>query len=234
MSRKTLPFRWAADPQAFIWVWDDTRRTGGWERYEPGVNSAPEGRWGSEVQLIREFRRDHPTAPLAIIKYAPGQTGVAEDPNQRDWNIHSRGEAWDHLAAMTDAALKTCNLTVDAVFWIGNHNDGMRAEKAALTRQNMADLVQASRVRWGSELQWIVGLPDDTAPYFAEVRQSLIELRQADPLMISFDTYRYTTQPDGLHYDAASVIQLGRDFYGNWLQLSGSNSLSVTTKKVVR
>lgn len=225
MSHKTLPFGWVPDPQAFIWAWDEEQQKGEWERYEPGVNSVPGGRWGPEAELIREFREDHPVSPLAIIKYAPGQTGVAKDPDQRDWNLHSRGEAWDHLAAMTDAATKTCDLAVDAVFWIGNHNDGMRADKAALTRQNMAELVQASRTRWGAKVRWIVGLPDDTAPYFAEVRSGLIELREADPFMINFDTYHYTTQPDGLHYDAASVVHLGRDFYAGRLKLSGSKTV---------
>jgi hypothetical protein len=219
MSRRTLPFRWIPDPEAFVWVWDDERRTGRWEPYAPGVNSAPKGRWGPEAQLIRMFRRDHPDAPLAIIKYAPGQTGVAEDPDQRDWNVHSRGEAWDNLAAMTDAALKTCGLSLDAVFWMGNHNDGMRADKAALTGRNMADLVGASRTLWGPGLRWIVGLPDDTAPFYATVRAGLVGLDRSDPLMTSFDTSRYTTQLDGLHYDAASVIRLGTDFYRGWVRL---------------
>ena len=222
MTRRTLPFQWAPDPEAFIWAWDDERRAGRWEPYAPGVNSAPKGRWGPEAQLIREFRRDHPHAPLAIIKHAPGQTGVAKNPDQRDWNIHSRGEAWDRLAAMTDAALKTCGLTLGAVFWMGNHNDGLRPDTAALTRRNMADLVQASRARWGSELPWIVGLPEDTAPFHAAVRAGLVELDRADPAMAAFDTRDYTTQPDGLHYDAASVIRLGRDFYEAWLELSSS------------
>ena len=222
MSRETLPFKWTPDPEAFIWVWDDERRTGRWEPYDPGANSAPKGRWGPEAQLIREFRRHHPGAPLAIVKYAPGQTGVAQDPDERDWNIHSRGEAWDRLTAMTDAALKTCDLNVSAVFWMGNHNDGLRADKAALARRNMTDLVQASRARWGSGLAWIVGLPDDTAPFYAAVRAGLVELDRSDPLMTSFDTSQYAVQPDGLHYDAASVIQLGRDFYAGWLKLKPS------------
>ena len=100
---------------------------------------------------------------------------------------------------------------------MGNHNDGMRADRAALARENMADLVGASRARWGSGLRWIVGLPDDTAPYSAQVRAGLAELDRADPLMIGFDTAAYSTQADGLHYDAASVVRLGQDFYKGWL-----------------
>ncbi len=234
MSRRTLPFVWASDLNAYIWVWDPERRVGHWEQYEPGVNSAPKGQWGPEVQLIREFRKDHPAATLAIIKYAPGQTGVALDPDRRDWNVHSRGEAWDRLADMTDAALRTCRLTVNAVFWMGNHNDGLRADHAALVNKDMGDLVRTSRARWGAGVNWIIGLPDDTAPYFAAVGEGLIELDHADPLMASFDTHHYATQPDGLHYDAASVVQLGRDFYQGWRELSRSRQLPPSREESIR
>ncbi len=149
---------------------------------------------------------------------------MALDPDQRDWNVHSRHEAWDRLTAMTDAALASCHLRLDAVFWMGNHHDGLSQEKASRVRENMRELVQASRAKWGAGVPWIVGLPDDTAPYAAVVRRGLAELDWADPRIVSFDTADYTLQSDGLHYDAAAVIRLGRDFYAGWERLAASHS----------
>lgn len=219
MSAATLPAPWKFDRNAYVWVWDAEKGEGRWDHYTPGVNSAPKGQWGPEVQLLRRFRSQHPDAPVAIIKYAPGETGVALDPDRRDWNVRSRGEAWDRLKGMTDSALRPCGLAVSAVFWMGNHTDGYRAEHAATVSQDMQNLVAASRAGWRPDLPWIVGLPAQGAPLTERVRAQLSVLAEGDPRMATFDTEGYETQPDGIHFSASSVIRLGDDFYDGWSAL---------------
>jgi hypothetical protein len=216
MSRTALPFRWRPVPTASIWVGDKGHGSGRWETYRPGVNSAPHGYWGPEAQLIRRFARDRPGQAVAIIKHGPGETGVAFDPDRRDWNVRSRGEAWDSLAASVDGALTDCQDRVSTVFWMGNNTDAWRADHAGEVERNMTDLIAASRRRWGAEVRWVVGMPSDAAPYADTVREQLRRMAERDPLVTVFDTAGYGTQPDGLHFDAASVVRLGDDFYGGW------------------
>lgn len=191
-----------------------------WETYLAGVNSAPRGQWGPELQLSARLRREAPTTQLFIIKHAPGQTGAAFDPSENDWSPESTGEAWDRLRGMVWAAVRACGGRVETIFWMGNHSDGMRQEKAYRVRSNMKVLIDLSRKEWGSQITWVIGLPDDTAPYAPIVQRELRGLAASEPNVATFETADYETQEDGLHYNAKSVHRLGDDFFESWKTLT--------------
>ena len=219
MNPKTVPATWKPDPEVRIWVSSPERTSGQWEIYRPGGNSAPRGQWGPELQLSVRLRQDAPSTRLFIIKHAPGQTGAAFDPLENDWSPRSGGEAWDRLQEMVLAALKTCDGRVDTIFWMGNHSDGMSHEKADRVGANMKALIDLSRSQWGTQVNWVIGLPDDTAPYAPIVQRELRALAASEPRIATFETADYETQEDGLHYSARSVKRLGDDFFDGWKAL---------------
>ena len=203
-----------------MWVRGPEPASSRWEMYRPGFNSAPRGQWGPELQLSARLRRENPTTQLFIIKHAPGQTGAAFDPGENDWSPLSQGEAWTRLQGMVSAALKTCDGRVDAVFWMGNHSDGLKQEKAERVGANMKALIDLSRSEWGSQIKWVVGLPDDTAPFAETVQRELRALAASEQNIVIFETADYETQEDGLHYSAKSVHRLGDDFFESWKALT--------------
>jgi hypothetical protein len=220
MNPNTVPASWKLDPGVHIWVSGPEPASSRWEVYRPGVNSAPRGQWGPELQLSARLRRGNPTTQLFLIKHAPGQTGAAFDPGENDWSPLSQGEAWTRLDGMVSAALKTCDGRVDAIFWMGNHSDGLRQEKAERVGANMKALIDLSRLEWGSQIKWVVGLPDDTAPYATTVQRELRALAASEPNVVIFETADYETQEDGLHYNTRSVHRLGDDFFETWTALT--------------
>ena len=157
-----------------------------------------------------------------MIKHAPGQTGAAFDPLENDWSPWSKGEAWDRLQEMVLAALKTCGGRVDTIFWMGNHSDGIRHEKADRVGANMKALIDLSRSQWGTQVNWVIGLPDDTAPYAPIVQSELRALAASEPKVAIFETADYETQEDGLHYSARAVKRLGDDFFDVWKALTAN------------
>jgi len=220
MNPSTVPATWRPDPGVSMWVSGPEPASSRWEMYRPGFNSAPRGQWGPELQLSARLRRENPTTQLFIIKHAPGQTGAAFDPGENDWSPLSQGEAWTRLQGMVSAALKTCDGRVDAVFWMGNHSDGLKQEKAERVGANMKALIDLSRSEWGSQIKWVVGLPDDTAPFAETVQRELRALAASEQNIVIFETADYETQEDGLHYSAKSVHRLGDDFFESWKALT--------------
>lgn len=203
-----------------MWVRGPKPASSRWEVYRPGFNSAPKGQWGPELELSARLRREAPTTRLFIIKHAPGQTGAAFDPSENDWSPLSQGEAWDRLRGMTRAALKTCGGQVETIFWMGNHSDGIKKEKAVHAGANMKALIDRSRSEWGSQVHWVIGLPDDTAPFAKIVQREIRALAASEPNIATFETADYETQDDGLHYSAKSVHRLGGDFFDSWKALT--------------
>jgi len=55
----------------------------------PGANTGSLNNaqaWGPEAQCAYRWRQDHACAPLHVIKYARGETGLAADPAGRNWS----------------------------------------------------------------------------------------------------------------------------------------------------
>ena len=86
----------------------------------------------------------------------------------------------------------------------------------------MKVLIDLCRKEWGSQITWVIGLPDDTAPYAPIVQRELRALAASEPSVAIFETADYETQEDGLHYSAKSVKRLGNDFFDSWKALTAA------------
>ena len=101
-------------------------------------------------------------------------------------------------------------------YWMQGETDATDPMKAQAYEANLRDLFAHMRSDWGSDLISMGRIADST-PYFETVRWAQYVVDRDDPHVTSFDTYTFTRQPDGIHYDAAGQLALGHDMYSGWV-----------------
>lgn len=210
-------------PIARVQIWDPAARA--FAPLQPGVNTgAPNNprNWGPEAQLAFRWSQEHTCGGLRLVKYARGETGLAADPDDRDWSPASNGDVWDRATSEIDAAktaLKTegLSLRVDAVFWMQGETDAQDDEKAAAYRQNLTDLVMRIRTRWGDEQTDVYVGQIDRPPGskgWEQVRQAQAATAASVPDVDLVDTDPFPRQAaDGVHLTGQGQIRLGDGFY---------------------
>lgn len=210
-------------PIARVQIWDPARRA--FAALKPGVNTGSPnnpGNWGPEAQFAYRWSQEHPCGDLHVVKYARGETGLAPDPDDRDWSPSSQGEAWDKATSEIDAAkavLKGEGLAprVDAVFWMQGETDAQDGAKAPAYRQNFTDLVMRIRQRWGDDATEVYVGQIDRPPGskgWEEVREAQAVAATTIPRVDVVDTDPFPRQPaDGVHFTGSAQVRLGDGFY---------------------
>lgn len=211
-------------PMAKVRIWDPARRA-----FAPllaGVNTGSPnnpGAWGPEAQFAFRWSQERPCAPLYVVKYARGETGVALDPAHSDWSPSSDGDVWAKATTQVDAAeaaLKSQSqpLQVAAVFWMQGETDAQDPGKAEAYRQNLSNLIMRIRARWGDEKTRVyIGQVDDPSASITgwdKVRQAQAAVAASTPDVHLTDTDPLPRQPaDGVHLTGAGQVGLGDRFY---------------------
>lgn len=206
-----LPPHLSAPPKN-VWVWEPARaafaplKAGG----NTGSPNNP-GAWGPEAQFAWRWR-EASCAPLYIVKHARGETGLAADPEQKDWSPASRGELWDTATTELAAALKTGPAAgVTAVLWMQGETDAAAPAKAAAYQANLAAFVREVRARWGGQAIVIAQI-DRRGRGWDQVRAAQAIVAAA-PHIALVDTDPFPRQPDGVHLTAKAQVQLGDGFF---------------------
>lgn len=175
--------------------------------------------WGPEAQFAYRWSRDHACAPLYVVKYARGETGLAADPAARDWSPSSQGDLWDAASAEIDAAkaaLAARGLTprVRAMLWMQGESDADSPAKSRVYAANLAAFVTQVRARWGDGDTIVqIGQIDRQAGWDA-VRQAQAQVAAGDRRVTLTDTDPFERQPaDGVHLTAEGQVRLGDGFY---------------------
>ncbi|MCR5879331.1 Calx-beta domain-containing protein [Phenylobacterium sp. J367] len=221
MDRSTLVEAWEPDPLTLIW--DPSTST--WVEMDPGANTGYgqlSEAWAAEVQFALDFRAEHPTEVLRIIKAAWGGTQIDEGAGVVDWSPASNGELFDRTAAMiADAADTLGGARPVAVFWGQGEEDANYATTSAEYAQNLSGLFQAIREEWLHDGDGRIGFFQITAspPYSSQVRTAQADVDQADPYAVSYDAGGLPVQADGLHFTAAAHVAIGHayyDMYDSW------------------
>lgn len=212
----TGPAPYVPDPLTFIW--DSLKHW--WVQMAPGVNTgtpANPADWGPEVAFAQAFRAAHPGEVLLIVKSVKGETGLAVRPGI-DWSPASHGEMFDLTAeriAAARAAFGPHAPPVDAVLWMQGEEDAADRAAAAAYGPNLQSFLAAVRARWGAE-EVVLGRIGQAGAWSQDVRAAQRSVDQADGHVTSFDTIGFGLQGDGLHYDAAGQLALGRGFFDAW------------------
>ncbi len=215
-----LPPHLAAPGPAKIW----SPQARAFVPLQPAANTgAPNNpqTWGPEAQFAYRWRQDHACAPLYVVKYARGETGLAPDPAARDWSPSSHGDLWDAASAEIDAAkavLAAQGLAprVRAVLWMQGETDAQSPAKSRAYAANLAAFVAQVRARWGDADTIVqIGQIDRPGPAgWDAVRQAQAQVAGGDAKTTLTDTDPFERQPaDGVHLTASGQVRLGDGFY---------------------
>lgn len=195
----------------------------GLEMMVPGVNTGTPNNpqaFGIEVGIAMDWVRDHPVEPLYIVKEAFGSTGIAADPNARDWSPSSVGDLFDLTTAAVERAKALTGLPLATIYWVQGHEDARTAAAAGAYAPNLADEFSHMRADWGDRGTPIVfsELPSNTGlPFADQVRaaQEAVAIADARDYLVSGDGL--ALQADAIHPTGAGEIALGERLYGAYV-----------------
>lgn len=221
LGRADLPPH-LVQPPSLVMIWSPAERA--FVPMAPGANTGSPNNpqnWGPEAQFAYRWRQDHACAPLYVVKYARGETGLALDPVERDWSPNSHGDLWDAATAEIDAAkaalaVEGASPPVRAVLWMQGETDAQTPAKARAYRVNLAAFVAKVRARWGDADTIVqIGQIDRPGPAgWDTVRVAQADVVAKDRRATLTDTDPFERQvADGTHLTAQGQVRLGDGFY---------------------
>jgi len=176
--------------------------TGGkWVPLKPGKRVGPEVSFG--VEAAKMLKR-----PVGIIKLAVGGTAL-----HGRWNPARRGAdaLYPRLVKTVKKAGKARRIRVLAMVWMQGERDARTAAAAAAYRKNLEKLVMSARRDFGNpRMAFVCGRVNPPYPHAAEVRKAQESVSL--PAYAWVDCDDLSKLPDGLHYDTAGLVKLGRRF----------------------
>lgn len=207
---------------ARVQIWVDTNgdKIGDAFNYmNPGVNTGIKSNplaWGPEVEFAKAWLEANPEGTLFIGKVTEGSTGLAQRAGADDWSPASDGELFDKAKRVAlDMQSNLGRDHLDGVLYMQGETDGYDQADAGAYHDNFADFLSAVRSEWrGTEV--VAGRIAGAPPYAADVRYAQWLLDQEDDHLTTFRTLDFGMQADGLHYDAAGQVSLGRAFFDGW------------------
>ena len=211
-----VPGGYTADPSVLIW----NLIAGGWQQYNPGVNSETWGTgttcWGPELQWSRRWRHEYPNRALCIVKQTVGSTGVANTAST-DWSPYSFSELFDAIVKNLNLSLSQLSGNVISVNWIGNEQDALTQADAEACQQNMIEFERAIRAKlYAQDASFVISrlTNDPFIPYGDTVR------RAQEALALKPGNFIVNTDDMPLsngHYVPSDVLKLGdRMFDAHW------------------
>lgn len=182
-----------------------------------------EGRFGPELSLARALAAAYPGETLLLVKYAVEGSSLLDwapdwDPQAAALTGHPEyGPLYQKLLALVAAGqedLPGGRCLPAAAFWMQGERDALFPEAAAAYEANLAELVHALRRDLGAPgLPCLVGQvdpPRDRYPMADVVRAAQAAVARAVPRVSLVRTEGLSRHADGLHYDTAGQLELGR------------------------
>lgn len=145
--------------------------------------------------------------PVGIIKVSRGGTNL-----HKQWNPAVKSSLFNTLAKQVDAAGKVRPIHVAGMLWVQGGADAKTEEMAKAYSENLRNLVQQSRERFGNcKMPFLSGrIPpksNKTKPHWRLVRSAQQDLELEGYRWVECDDI--PTGPDKIHYDEAGMIKLG-------------------------
>lgn len=182
--------------------------------------------FGPELGLARSLAAALPADRLLLVKYAVDASSLLDwapdwDPEAAALTGHPEfGPLYDDLLDLVRQAIAAgqpghgCRPA--AVLWVQGERDALYPQAAAAYEANLAALVRALRADLGApHLPFLVGQvdpPRDRYPAAEVVRAAQAAVARTLPGVYLVDTQGLSRYDDGLHYDTAGQLALGRRF----------------------
>lgn len=180
-------------------------KDGAWTPLAPGVSEAKG--FGPEISFSREMSLQG--RQFGLVKVSAGATTLANE-----WAPSNPAGLYAKTIAMVREAKRTRNIKVAGVLWMQGESDGADAKMASAYKQNLEKFIGSIRRDTGSGnvpfAVCRVTSPTSQFPYTGQVRKAQEEVSAKNYRW--FDCDSLTRGPDGLHYDTAGQIKLGRMF----------------------
>lgn len=204
-------------------------RNGRWQMMaEPIHNDRPGAGIGLAATFAAAWRIDHPDHRIGLIPAAEGGSSLD------DWAVG--GALFDH--AIAQAKLAQRSSTIQGILWHQGENDCF-PENAAVYQQKLAVIIDALRNQLDlPTTPLVVGALGDFLPhgmygrYFGTyplVNQALAAYAQAHPDCHYVSAQDLTANPDGLHFNAASLRLFGIRYYQTFIQDSSRSAQELLT-----
>jgi lysophospholipase L1-like esterase len=189
-----------------------------------------EGGFGPELTLARNLAAAHPGETLLLIKYAVEGSSLLDWAP--DWDAKAAaqtghpeyGPLYRRLLELVAAKREDPQHTAcqpAAVFWMQGERDALFLQAAAAYEANLAALIEALRTDLGAPvLPFLVGQvdpPGDRYPAAELVRAAQAAVARKLPGVYLVRTDGLSRRADGLHYDTAGQLELGRGFASAYL-----------------
>ena len=128
-----------------------------------------------------------------------------------------------HQAAHTAITVDCRAWIPDWLLWVQGEAEADSEAAAHAYQANLETLIANYRTAWGSGLKVVLARNREPAPgshaYTGVVNAAKDAVAAADPLVASLNTNHLGVIPDGLHYNTASELLLGRDAWSAWRNL---------------
>ena len=179
----------------------------------PGSFFGPELAFGSDMSYA------NPDEQVVIIKFAVGGTDMFEYWTTPTREFPDGGILWNQLQDVMGDAFTTLGdmgyeYHVEAFLWMQGESDSDKKYRAKAYNKNLTNFISSMRYYVGNpELPFILGrIRDSGQPHADMVREAQVNVSMNIPNVYWIDTDDLPWLPDGIHYDEASMIELGHRF----------------------
>ena len=179
-------------------------------------------RFGPEVSLVPRLAQAWPDRELIFVKHAVGGTSLLAwapvwDAARAELTRNAEvGPLYTQLLAILDRHELRGEAEIGAVFWMQGESDARYPEVAAEYLDNLTTLIAAFRDDLqNTELLFLMGRANPSPERYTELPVvQRAQQRTADDLAAVrlIDTEGLSKREDGVHYDTAGVLELGRRF----------------------
>ena len=179
-------------------------------------------RFGPEVSLVPRLAQAWPDRELIFVKHAVGGTSLLAwapewDAARAELTRNAEvGPLYTQLIAILDRHELRGDAEIGAVFWMQGESDARYPEVAAEYFDNLTTLIAAFRDDLQkTELLFVMGRANPSPERYTELPVvQRAQQRTADDLAAVrlIDTEGLSKRDDGVHYDTAGLLELGRRF----------------------
>jgi len=180
---------------------------------------APQFYFGPELSFGSDLMLSDPASKVVIIKFAVGGTDMFEYWTTPNREFPDGGVLWNELQNQMASAftrLDSMGLTyhVEGFLWMQGESDADKKYRAKAYAGKLTSFIASMRSFVGDpEMPFILGrIRDAGQPHADMVRAAQVSVAGNIPNVYWFDTDDLPWLADGIHYNEASMIELGHRF----------------------
>lgn len=178
-----------------------------WRRMEPAERG-----FGPEISFAVQMQAAS-GKPVGIIKYSKGGTSLAHD-----WNPQDPKSLYAELRHRVEAAQQSMPIQLKGMIWMQGERDSRDEAMASAYRENLESFIQTVRRDFKApQMGFVAGRVNPLYPFVDQVRLAQESCRAEKYATIDCDDL--TKYEDHLHYDTPSIVEMGRRFAAQLMDL---------------